>query len=57
MDRCTGCHDLTEIVLKTALNTIQSINHIFYVYYFRWLIRTLSHLVVFLDYKSAIEFV
>ena len=26
MDRCTGHHDITEIVLKTALNTIQSIN-------------------------------
>ena len=26
MDRCTGCHDITEILLKTALNTIQSIN-------------------------------
>ena len=27
MDRCTGCHNITEILLKTALNTIQSINH------------------------------
>ena len=26
-DRCTGCHDITEILLKTVLNTIQSINH------------------------------
>ena len=26
MDRCTGCHDITEILLKTALNTIQSFN-------------------------------
>ena len=25
MDRSTGCHDITEILLKTALNTIQSI--------------------------------
>ena len=25
MDRCTGHHDITEILLKTALNTIQSI--------------------------------
>ena len=25
MDRFTGCHDITEILLKTALNTIQSI--------------------------------
>ena len=25
-DRCTGCHNTTEILLKTALNTIQSIN-------------------------------
>jgi hypothetical protein len=27
MDRCTGCHDIIEIMLKTALNTMQSINH------------------------------
>ena len=27
MDRSTGHHDATEILLKTALNTIQSINH------------------------------
>ena len=26
MDRCTGRRDITEILLKTALNTIQSIN-------------------------------
>ena len=26
MDRCTGHHDITEIWLKTALNTIKSIN-------------------------------
>ena len=26
MDRCNGCRDITEILLKTALNTIQSIN-------------------------------
>ena len=26
MDRCTGRRDLTEILLKTALNSIQSIN-------------------------------
>ena len=26
MDRCTGCRDKTEILLKTALNTIQSVN-------------------------------
>ena len=26
MDRCTGRHDITEILLKTALNTMQSIN-------------------------------
>ena len=26
MDGCTGCRDTTEILLKTALNTIQSIN-------------------------------
>ena len=26
MDRCTGCRDIAEILLKTALNTIQSIN-------------------------------
>ena len=25
-DRCTGHHDITEILLKTPLNTIQSIN-------------------------------
>ena len=29
MDRCTGCHDITEILLKTSLNTIQSINQPF----------------------------
>ena len=23
MDRCTGCSDVTEIILKTVLNTIQ----------------------------------
>ena len=26
MDRCTGCRDITEILFKTALNTMQSIN-------------------------------
>ena len=26
MDRCIGSHDITEITLKTTLNTIQSIN-------------------------------
>ena len=26
MDRCTGCHDITEILLKTALKNKQSIN-------------------------------
>ena len=26
MDRCTGRRNITEILLKTALNTIQSIN-------------------------------
>ena len=26
MDMCTGRHDITEVLLKTALNTIQSIN-------------------------------
>ena len=26
MDRCTGCYDLTEILLKTAWNAIQTIN-------------------------------
>ena len=26
MDRCTGCSNITEILLKMALNTIQSIN-------------------------------
>ena len=25
MDRCTGCRDITERLLKTVLNTIQSI--------------------------------
>ena len=25
MDRCTGCRDITEILFKTVLNTIQSI--------------------------------
>ena len=29
MDRYTGCRDITEIMLKTALNTIQPINHSF----------------------------
>ena len=28
MDRCTGCHDITEIPLKTAVNTIQSVNQL-----------------------------
>ena len=28
MDRCTGRRDITEILLKTALNTIQSINQL-----------------------------
>ena len=26
IDRCTGRRDMTEVLLKTALNTIQSIN-------------------------------
>ena len=26
MERCTGCRDITEILLKMALNTIQSFN-------------------------------
>ena len=26
MDMCTGCRDMTEILLKMALNTMQSIN-------------------------------
>ena len=26
MDRCTGHHNITEVLLKMALNTIQSIN-------------------------------
>ena len=29
IDRCTAYHDITEILLKTALNTIQLINFIF----------------------------
>ena len=28
MDRCTGHHNMTEIILKTALNTIQSISNV-----------------------------
>ena len=28
MDSCTGCRDITEIQLKTLLNTIQSINQL-----------------------------
>ena len=28
MDRCSGCLDITEILLKTALNTIQPTNQI-----------------------------
>ena len=28
MDKCNGHHDITEILLKTALNTIQSINQL-----------------------------
>ena len=28
MDRCTGRLDMTEVLLKTALNTIQSINYV-----------------------------
>ena len=31
MDRCSGCHDITEMLLKTAFNTIQSINQVLYV--------------------------
>ena len=31
MDRCTGLRDITEILLKTALNTIQSTNQPFLV--------------------------
>ena len=27
MDICTGCCDITEIMLKMKLNTIKSINH------------------------------
>ena len=27
MDRYTGCQDITEILLKTALNNLKSINH------------------------------
>ena len=35
MDRCTGCCDINEILLKMALSTIQSINpHIIIVYFF-----------------------
>ena len=26
MNRCTGQHDITETLLKTVINTIQSIN-------------------------------
>ena len=29
MDRYTGCHDITEIPLKTVLNTTQSINYFY----------------------------
>ena len=29
MDKCTGRRDITEIILETALNTIQSINNLF----------------------------
>ena len=29
MDRCTGRRDIIEILLKTALNTIQAINQYF----------------------------
>ena len=32
MDRCTGRRDITEILMKTALNTIQSINQSIYNY-------------------------
>ena len=28
MDSCTGCHDVTEKMLKTAMNTMQSIGQI-----------------------------
>ena len=30
MDRCTGCRDIAEILLKLAFNTIQSINPYFF---------------------------
>ena len=26
MDKCTGCRDITRIILKTVLNTMQPIN-------------------------------
>ena len=31
MDSCTGHSDITEILLKMALNTIQSINQSYYI--------------------------
>ena len=33
MDRCTGCCDITEILLKMALNTIQSINQLIQLFF------------------------
>ena len=32
MDRCTDHHDITEILLKKALNTIQSVNQLIPIY-------------------------
>ena len=29
MDQCTGGHDIIEILLKTALNIVQSINQLY----------------------------
>ena len=41
MDRCTGRHDITEILLKTAFNTIQSTNQQFFV--ITWLSYVFVH--------------
>ena len=30
MDRCTGCHDITEVLLKMTLNIIQSVGKILF---------------------------
>ena len=32
MDSCAGCHNITEVLLKMALNTMQSINQLLWLF-------------------------